>query len=117
MIRLIEPYVTWGLVDKNMIKDLIYKRGSVKTGDNEVVEIDNTIIETSLGKIGIFVIEDLVDELFKCGKHMNDVMNFIGFFLLTPTQDVKERINIPFVRGGNQGYRGTEINKLLKEMI
>jgi hypothetical protein len=44
-------------------------------------------------------------------------MNFLGFFLLSPTEEIKDKVNIRFSKGGQQGFRGDKINELLKQMI
>lgn len=75
------------------------------------------MIENSLGKFNILCIEDIVHELSTGGKYLNETMNFLGFFLLSPNEEVKEKVNITFSKGGNQGFRGDKINELLKNMI
>jgi len=70
-----------------------------------------------LGKFGIICLEDIVHELTVCGKNFADIVNYIGFFLLSPTDEIKEKINIPFYKGGSQGFRGDDMNSLLKKMI
>jgi hypothetical protein len=59
----------------------------------------------------------MVHELSSNGPHFNEVMKFLGFFLLSPTEEIKEKVNIQFFRGGQQGFRGDKINELLKKMI
>ena len=61
--------------------------------------------------------EDIIYELNSCGKNFNDVVKFLGYFLLSPTDEVKEKIHIPFAKGGSQGFRGEKINELIKNMI
>jgi hypothetical protein len=52
-----------------------------------------------------------------CGKNFAEIANFLGFFLLSPTEEIKEKIQIPFYKGGSQGFRGDNMNDLLKKMI
>jgi large subunit ribosomal protein L7e len=96
---------------------LLNKRGSFKAENNEVQELDNEMIENHLGKFNILCTEDIVHELSNCGDHFNHVMNFLGFFLLSKTEEVKDKVNIPFSKGGNQGFRGDNMDELLKKMI
>ena len=58
-----------------------------------------------------------IDEIYKCGKYFNDCINLLGFFLLSSTPEIKEKVNKQYRNGGVQGYRGEEINKLLTQMI
>ena len=44
-------------------------------------------------------------------------MKFIGFFLLSPCEDVQSKVNINYLKGGAQGFRADKINELLKKMI
>jgi large subunit ribosomal protein L7e len=104
-------------VNKAQISNLITKRGHFYGNEGNIVPLDNNLIETSLGKYNIIVFEDMVHELYTCGEHFNDVMNFLGYFLLSPTEELKEKITISFSKGGSQGFRGNKINDLLKNMI
>jgi len=96
---------------------LIHKRGSYHGETGTAMQLDNDAIENSLGKFNILCLEDIVHELSTKSAHFNDVMNFLGFFLLSPTDEVKEKVNIQFFRGGQHGFRGDKINDLLKKMI
>ena len=96
---------------------MIHKRGSYKDENGTAVQLQNDIIENTLGKYNIICLEDIVHELAVCGKNFASVSNFLGFFLLSPTEEIKEKINIPFYKGGAQGFRGDDMNELLKKMI
>jgi 60S ribosomal protein uL30 len=117
LINLIEPYITWGYISKPMISELIYKRATFYGNDQTLVPLDNNIVEANLGSLNIVCIEDLIHELASCGKNFNQVINFLGFILLSPTDEVKKKIHIKVKKGGSQGFRGDKINELLKKMI
>merc|ERR1711957_822083 len=109
-INLMESYVTWGFINK--------KRGTFLGEQNQnVSELDNAMIEEHLGKFNVLCLEDIIFEIQKCGKHFNDIMKFIGFFLLSPCEEVQSKVNINYLRGGCQGFRADKINELLKKMI
>lgn len=95
---------------------MIKKRGTF-LGDQNVSELDNSLIENHLGKFNIICLEDIIFEIQKCGKHFNEIMKFIGFFLLSPCDEIKSSVNINYIKGGAQGFRGDKINDLLKQMI
>jgi len=117
LIHLIEPYITWGYITKSSISDIIYKRATYYGNDNTLVPLDNNIVENNLGHLNLVCIEDIVHELATCGKQFKEVVNFLGFFLLSPTEEVKKKIHLKVEKGGSQGFRGDKINELLKKMI
>ena len=53
MLRLVEPYITYGEVNLKAIRELIYKRGYAKVDGQRLPITDNAIIEKQLGKFGI----------------------------------------------------------------
>lgn len=117
LIKLIESYITWGYINKANIEGLLTKRGCYIAGANEENILDNTEIEKSLGKYGIFCIEDLVYQLLNEGKYGLHVLNYIGYFKLENKEGGFEKVNIPYHKNGSQGFRGEDINLLLKKMI
>merc|ERR1711963_1315249 len=50
MLRICEPYITWGPVNLKSVRDLIYKRGFVKVDGKRTPITSNDIIEQRLGK-------------------------------------------------------------------
>src|ERR1700733_13968956 len=78
MLRLVEPYITYGFVllpldiykplhhfsEPNLktVRELIYKRGYGRVDKQRVPLSSNSIIEETLGKHDILSIEDLVHE-------------------------------------------------------
>lgn len=117
LIKLIESYITWGYINKSSIENLLQKRGSVIAGANEENILDNIQIEDTLGKFGIFCIEDLVHQLLTEGKYSLQVLKFLGYFRLENIEGGFQKVNIMYAKGGSQGFRGNDINKLLLEMI
>ena len=95
---------------------MIKKRGTF-LGEQNVSELDNSLIEDHLGKFNVLCLEDMIFEIQKCGKNFNEMMKFIGFFLLSPSEEVQSKVNINYLKGGAQGFRADKINDLLKKMI
>jgi large subunit ribosomal protein L7e len=104
-------------INKKQLNEMVHKRSVYKGQDEKIAELDNNIIESHLGKFNILCLEDIVYELSKCGKYYPDVMTFLGYFLLSPTEAVQSQVNIPYYKGGQHGFRGDKINELLKNMI
>jgi 60S ribosomal protein uL30 len=117
MLRIIDPYVTWGYPNMKSIHDLVYKRGYAKINRRRVPITDNKLIEQSLGKHDIICIEDLIHEIFTVGKHFKQATNYLWPFKLSnPTGGWTKKTN-HFVEGGDFGNREDQINKLLRKMI
>jgi large subunit ribosomal protein L7e len=112
LINLIYRYI-----NKQQISNLIHKRGRNYNSEGNVQELENELIENSLGQYGILCLEDIIYEIGQCGKYFNEVNKFLGFFSLAPNESIKEKIHIKFSRQGSQGFRGDKINDLVKEMI
>lgn len=73
MLRLVEPYITYGPPNLKSVSELIYKRGFGKVNKQRIALTDNAIIEKALGKFGIICMEDLVHEIHTCGPHFKQV--------------------------------------------
>merc|ERR1712018_817876 len=58
MLRIAEPYITWGVVNLKSVRELIYKRGFGKVDKQRIPLTDNSIIEKKLGRFGIICMED-----------------------------------------------------------
>merc|ERR1719430_1783141 len=57
MLRLVEPYVSWGYPNLKTIRELIYKRGFAKVDKQRVAIADNQVIEENLGDCNIICVE------------------------------------------------------------
>merc|ERR1712059_77947 len=111
MLRICEPYITWGAPNLKSVRELVYKRGFVKVEGNRTPITSNDIIERSLGKFGIICVEDLIHEVLTVGPNFK-----WPFKLNTPTGGWRKKVN-HFVEGGDFGCREDKINELLKKMI
>merc|ERR1712083_330255 len=117
MLRICEPYISWGPVNLKSVRDLIYKRGFVKVDGKRTPITSNDIIEGRLGKFGIICVEDLVHEIMTVGPNFKYAANFLWPFKLnTPTGGWRKKVN-HFVESGDFGCREDKINELLKKMI
>jgi large subunit ribosomal protein L7e len=119
MLRLIEPYVTYGYPTRATVQKLVYKRGFAKLNKQRIAIADNSVIEEGLGKYGICCTADLIHELVTVGPHFKQANNFLWPFKLSnPTGGFSRKTKLlHFMEGGEAGARGDEINKLVKKMI
>merc|ERR1712018_860674 len=116
MLRICEPFITWGTPNLKSVRELIYKRGFVKKDGNRTAITSNDIIEEKLGKFGIICVEDLIHEIVTVGPNFKYATNFLWPFKMnTPTGGWRKKTN-HFVEGGDFGCREDFINPLLAKM-
>jgi len=119
MLRLIEPYVTYGQPSKSTIEKLIYKRGFGKLNKQRIPISENDAIEAGLGQYGIHCCADLVHEIVTVGPNFKQANNFLWPFKLNSPRGgySKKTKLLHYMEGGESGNRAEEINKLIKRMI
>jgi large subunit ribosomal protein L7e len=118
MLRLIEPYVTYGYPNRATVEKLIYKRGFGKLNKQRIPIADNSVIQEGLSQFGINCTADLVHEIITVGPHFKQANNFLWpFKLSSPKGGFSNKTKLlHFMEGGESGARGEEINKLVKRM-
>ncbi|XP_003703043.1 ribosomal protein L7 [Megachile rotundata] len=117
MLRIVEPYITWGYPNLKSVRELIYKRGFAKINRQRIPITSNAVIEKKLGRFGIICVEDLIHEIFTVGSKFKFASNFLWPFKLnTPTGGWRKKTN-HYVEGGDFGNREDKINELLRRMV
>jgi len=118
MLKCINPYVTYGYPTLKTIRELVYKRGFAKVNKQRIPLSDNQIIADSLGKHGMFGMEDLIHELYTVGPKFKQVTNFLWPFKLSAPRGGFEckRHGFGEMRAGDWGNREEEINELVARM-
>lgn len=117
MLRIAEPYITWGYPSLKNVRDLIYKRGFGKVDGQRVPLTDNAVIEKKLGKRGLICMEDLIHEIFTVGANFKYANNFLWHFKLNNPRGGWRKKVTHYVEGGDFGNREDKLNVLLKNMI
>ena len=119
MLRLIEPYVTYGIPTRATIEKLVYKRGFGKIDKQRIPIADNSVIKEGLGKFGINCCADLIHEICTVGPNFKQANNFLWpFKLSSPLGGFSRKTKLlHYLEGGEAGNRGEEINKLVKKML
>ena len=119
MLRLIEPYVTYGIPTRATIEKLVYKRGFGKISKQRIPIADNAVIEEGLGQYGINCCADLIHELVTVGPHFKQANNFLWpFKLSSPLGGFSAKTKLlHYLEGGEAGNRAEEINKIVKKML
>jgi len=118
MIKMVEPWVTFGYPTRHTIRKLIYKRGYGKVNRSRIPLTDNSIINGELGKHGIVCVEDLINEIATCGPHFREANNFLWPFKLSSPLGGFEVKRHSFAQGfGAYGNREELINKVITKMM
>mmetsp|Transcript_27889 Transcript_27889/g.65552 ORF Transcript_27889/g.65552 Transcript_27889/m.65552 type:complete len:241 (-) Transcript_27889:183-905(-) len=120
MLRLIEPYVTYGYPTRATVQKLVYKRGFGKINKQRIPIATNSVIAEGLGdSTGIECTADLINEIYTVGPNFKKANNFLWPFKLSnPKGGFSSKTKLlHFMEGGEAGARGEEINKLVAKMI
>jgi large subunit ribosomal protein L7e len=117
MIRMVEPFVTYGFPSRTTVSNLIYKRGYGKVDRSRIPLTDNAIVAKELGSKGIACVEDLIHEIVTCGPAFKEANNFLWPFKLSSPLGGFEVKRHSFAQGyGAFGNREELINALVKKM-
>jgi large subunit ribosomal protein L7e len=118
MLKLVQPYVTYGYPTLKTVRELLYKRGFGKVNKCRIPLADNEIISDKLGEYGIHGMEDLVHEIHTVGPHFKQASNFLWPFKLSAPRGgmVCKRHGYGEQRGGDWGNREEMINELIARM-
>jgi len=116
MLRLVEPYITYGTPSLKSVRELVYKRGHGKVDKQRIALTDNTIVESSLGKHNILCVEDLIHELYTVGPHFKETNNFLWPFKLSSPLGGFTTKRTHYTEGGEAGLRMEDINPLIRRM-
>ncbi|MEL9997363.1 MAG: 50S ribosomal protein L30 [Sulfolobales archaeon] len=111
MLEVVKDWVTWGEVDPKVLKELIIRRGRL-VGDKPITDEDLKNI------FNVSTFDELVEALMN-GKilwHKEPRVTPI-FRLRPPKGGFKRSIKRPYKASGELGYRGSEINELVKRMM
>ena len=117
MLRRIEPWVTYGTPTRGLIKKMIYKRGYGKVNGQRIPLSSNLIVEGQLAKYNIKSIEDLIHEIWSCGKNFKEANAFLWPFKLDSPKGGLKTKRHTYLNGGDTGPREEYINKIAEAML
>lgn len=129
MVRLIEPYVTYGYPSRETVRRLLYCRGYCrylcKENRRTVLNMrrlqltDNQLVRDKFSKLNLTGIEDMVHQIYTVGPHFRLVNNFLWSFKLTCPRGgfISKRHAFSELRKGDWGNREHYINELVERMI
>merc|ERR1712107_906211 len=78
MLRICEPYITWGCPNLKSVRELIYKRGFLKFDGKRTPITSNDLVESNLGRHGMICVEDMIHEIFTVGANFKYVQHSLA---------------------------------------
>ncbi|MBZ3891726.1 60S ribosomal protein L7-like 1 [Sciurus carolinensis] len=116
MLRIEEPYVTWGFPNLKSVRELTLKHGQAKVKNKTIPLTDNTVIEEHLGRSDVICLEDLIHEIAFPGKYFWEISMFLcPFHLSLAHHATKTRVGF-LKEMGLPGYRGERVNQLIHQL-
>jgi large subunit ribosomal protein L7e len=131
----VQNYITFGYPSKQLVNDLIRKRGFIKKDGKRMPLTDNNLIEEILGTTaGVICVEDIIDAIVNCSNpdsHFEQVRQTLWPIQLHPLRetstkantkhvatgvDIKKR-NTKVVHGGYLGLMGDKIDQFVRPLI
>jgi large subunit ribosomal protein L30 len=110
MLRKSKDYLTWGEVSQENVALLLKKRGKL-VGDKELTD-------EYAEELDYKSLDDLAEAIFKVEVEFSSLPDVKPVFRLRPPKKgFKGKVKRSFAAGGEAGYRGDEINELLKRMV
>jgi len=110
MLQKAKDYVTWGEIEKETLAELIRKRGRL-LGDKPV---DDEYIRSATPYNSI---DELAEAIIDGKIRYREIPKIKPVFRLHPPRKGYEGIKRAYTIGGALGYRGKEINDLIKRML
>ena len=118
MLKMVEPFITYGFPSRTTVSNLVYGRGHGKVERRRIPLTDNSIVANSLGSLGITCVEDVIHEIVTCGPNFRKVNNFLWPFKLHTPRGGWEVKRHTFAQGfGAYGNREELINNVVKKML
>ena len=118
MLRMIEPWVTYGQISTPTIKKLLFKRGFVKINNQRIQIASNEIIGEAFKKSKtIKCFDDIVDQITNCGPSFKNVTSKLWPFKLNAPRGGISKKRKHFIEGGDYGNREAYMNNFVKQCI
>jgi len=109
MLKQAQNFITWGEASKEMVIMLLRKRGRL-VGDKKLTH-------EYTQKIGYESLEKLAEAIYECSVEYWKLPEIKPIFRLhPPSKGFKGKTKKAYGAGGETGYRGENINELIKRM-
>lgn len=116
MLEKTKDWITWGEISRDVLVELLYKRGRVP-GNKPLTD---EYVDAHLAVYGIKGgVPALADAIMEGRVMLHKLKNIVKpvFRLHPPRGGFKGSIKKPYTQGGELGYRGPAINDLIKRML
>jgi len=110
MLQKAKDYITWGEIEKDTLVELIKKRGRL-IGDKP---LDDDYVKSATSYKSI---EELAEAIIEGKIKYRELPEIKPLFRLSPPRKGYEGIKRAYTVGGALGYRGKDINDLIKRML
>ena len=110
MLQKAKDYITWGEIEKDTLVELIKKRGRL-IGDKP---LDDDYVKSATSYKSI---EELAEAIIEGKIKYRELPEIKPVFRLSPPRKGYEGIKRAYTVGGALGYRGKDINDLIKRML
>ncbi len=109
MLKKVKDYVTFGEVDKQTLIELLKQRGEVEGGRRLTEEVLKEVTRFNS-------FEEFAEALLAGKIKLKDFKKIKPVFRLNPPRKGLKSKRLPFPKG-DLGYRGKEINELIRRML
>jgi large subunit ribosomal protein L30 len=110
MLQKAKDCITWGEVSKETILKLLKKRGMVVGGKK--------LTDEYVKQKGFKSLDEVAEKIYSLELNLKDLDGVKPVFRLhPPSGGFKKTLKRGFSEGGELGYRGEEINRLIEKMI
>uniref|UniRef100_A0A672YFN1 Large ribosomal subunit protein uL30 N-terminal eukaryotes domain-containing protein n=1 Tax=Sphaeramia orbicularis TaxID=375764 RepID=A0A672YFN1_9TELE len=121
MMKVVEPYVAWGFPNLKSVRELILKRGQARVGPQEDPPHRQQLIEQHMGKHRSDQSRerrgrDLIHEIYSVGKGFRAANNFLQPFKLSVARHAARDKAGLLKDLGKPGFRGTDINSIIRQL-
>ncbi len=110
MLKTAQNFIAWGEASKETVNLLLKKRGRLAGNKN--------LTEEYAVKVGYKSLDELAEAIFNGDVEYWKLPNIQPYFKLhPPKKGFKGKIKKPYASGGELGYRGENINELIRRMV
>ncbi len=110
MLQTAKDYITWGEIDKETLVEVLKNRALLE-GRKSLTE------EYIKEKMGIESFSNLAQEMMEGKLKYSDIPGIIPVLRMHPPKGGYEYIRSQYKKNGTLGYRGSEVNLLIRKML
>jgi len=115
MLRIIEPFITYGQLSATTIRKLVVKRGYCKIDGRRIRIADNSVVRKAYPRLpDINNVDAIVNELVTAGPNFKAVTQGLWPFKLSNNLGGYSMKRRHFVEGGDYGNREGLMNSFVK---